>query len=106
MKEYDMKTLATLTFAAAVLLTALPTQANPVTEGMQKLAASQLAEIKIAVVQQARQAVEKTAADMHQLLPTALPVTTEQLTAEQVTVEPLSVEQDAIAMTNTKPAAE
>ncbi|KKO48624.1 hypothetical protein VT06_11070 [Arsukibacterium sp. MJ3] len=91
-----MKTLATLTFAAGVLLAALPTQANPVTEVMQQLAASQLAEIKTAVVQQARQAVEQTATDLRQLLQTTAPLTTELV----------AVGQDAVVQTNTKPAAE
>lgn len=63
-----MKTLAALTLTAAVMFTATPVQANPATEALQQLAANQLAELKVTVAQQARQAMEKTAAEVRQLL--------------------------------------
>ncbi len=61
-----MKTFAALTLSATVLFAAAPVQANPLTEAMQQLAANQLAEIKVTVVQQARQAMEKTAVELRQ----------------------------------------
>ncbi|KKO44490.1 hypothetical protein WG68_15670 [Arsukibacterium ikkense] len=84
-----MKTFAALTLTAVVCLTAAPAQANPVTDAMQQLAANQLADIKITVVQQARQAMEKTAADLRLLLQS----------------EPQLAQQQA-EKTDTKPAAE
>ncbi|WP_019675944.1 hypothetical protein [Arsukibacterium perlucidum] len=65
-----MKTLAALTLTAAVMFTAAPVQANPATEALQQLAANQLAELKVTIADQARQAVEKTAAEVRQLLQT------------------------------------
>tara|TARA_R110002126_G_scaffold119373_1_gene260198 strand:+ start:1958 stop:2218 length:261 start_codon:yes stop_codon:yes gene_type:complete len=66
-----MKMLAALTLTAAACFVATPVHANPVTDAMQQLAANQLAEIKITVVQQARQAVDKTATELRQLFVTA-----------------------------------
>ncbi|SNY52846.1 hypothetical protein SAMN06297280_2233 [Arsukibacterium tuosuense] len=62
-----MKTLAALSLTAAVMLTATPVQANPATEALQQFAASQLAELKVTVAQQAQQALEKTAVEVRQL---------------------------------------
>ncbi|MAD74262.1 MAG: hypothetical protein CML20_05600 [Rheinheimera sp.] len=62
-----MKTLAALTLTAAVMFTAAPVQANPATEALQQMAANQLADLKIPVAKQARQAMEQAAADVRQL---------------------------------------
>ncbi|WP_372626402.1 hypothetical protein [Arsukibacterium sp.] len=62
-----MKTLAALTLTAAVMFTAAPAQANPATEALQQLAANQLADLKVTVAKQARQAMEQAAADVRQL---------------------------------------
>lgn len=63
-----MKTLAALTLTATVMLTATPVQANPATEALQQLTTNQLAELRVTVARQARQAMEKTAAEVRQLL--------------------------------------
>jgi len=86
-----MKTLAALTLTAAVLFTATPAQANPATDALQQLAANQLAELKVTIAQQARQAMEKTAVEVRQLL---------QVEAE---VKP---QKDVIAKADAKPSAE
>ena len=86
-----MKTLAALSLTAVVMLTAAPAQANPATEALQQLAANQLAELKVTVAQQARQALEKTAAEVSELLQ-ADPQVTQQ--------------KDVVAKADTKPAAE
>ena len=62
-----MKTLAAITLTAAVMFTAAPAQANPATEALQQLVANQLAELKVTVAKQARQAMEQAAADVRQL---------------------------------------
>lgn len=86
-----MKTLAALTLTAVVMCTAAPVQANPATEALQQLAANQLAELKVTIAQQARQALEKTAAEVSQLLQ----------------VEPQNTQQeDAVAKADPKPTAE
>jgi outer membrane lipoprotein-sorting protein len=90
MKEYKMKTLAALTLTAAVMFTATPAQANPATDALQQLA-NQLAELKVTIAQQARQAMEKTAGEVRQLL---------QVEAE---VKP---QKEVIAKADAKPSAE
>ena len=86
-----MKTLAALTLTVAVMLTATPVQANPATEALQQLATNQLAELKVTVARQARQAMEKTAAEVRQLLQADAQV------AEQ---------KDVVAKADSKPAVE
>lgn len=86
-----MKTLAALTLTAAVIFTTTPVQANPATDALQQLATNQLAELKITVAEQARQAMEKTAAEVRQLL----------LAEPQV-----AKQSDAVVKTESKPAAE
>lgn len=86
-----MKTLAALSLTAAVMLTAMPVQANPATEALQQLAANELAELKVTIAQQARQAMEKTAAEVRQLL----------------LVEPeVAKQQEVVAKADSKPATE
>lgn len=83
-----MKTLVALTLTAAVMLSAAPAQANPATEALQQLAANQLAELKITIAQQARQAMEKTAADLRQLLQSEPQLAQVTEAAEKVAIKP------------------
>ena len=62
-----MKTLAALTLTAAVMFTAAPVHANPATEAVQQMAANQLADLKVTIANQARQAMEQAASDVRQL---------------------------------------
>lgn len=62
-----MKTLAALTLTAAVMFTAAPVHANPATEAVQQMAANQLADLKVTIAKQARQAMEQAASDVRQL---------------------------------------
>ncbi|MDX1677780.1 hypothetical protein [Arsukibacterium sp.] len=85
-----MNTIAALTLSAAVMFTATPAQANPAAEALQQLAASQLAELKVTVAQQARQAMEKTAAEVRQLLQADPQVTQQQEQAEKADTKPVA----------------
>lgn len=93
-----MKTLAALTLTAVVSLSSAPAQANPITDAMQQLAASQLAEIKVTVVQQARQAMDKTATELRQFMQA------EQQVAQSV--PQVSKQSEEGTANDTKPAAE